>query len=181
MGRLKDISGQRFNRLFVLGRAENRGKKVYWTCQCDCGKTVETVHYSLRRGTSGSCGCLQREVAARNGHARADKETPKRSLYAKYKQNAQRKNLVFELTFELFCWLTTLPCCYCGGDSSSREPHAVYPLIYTGIDRWNNDLGYTEDNSVPCCKVCNFLKVKLSGEDFIAQCKKIATYRGSCE
>lgn len=60
--RIKDMTGQRFGKLFVTGRAEDRygpsGKKVLmWQCNCDCGKQSVVRGRSLRSGASRSCGC----------------------------------------------------------------------------------------------------------------------------
>lgn len=62
-----DMSGRRFGRLLVIGRAANSGRGVRWECQCDCGQRKVVPGDSLRCGKSKSCGCLQRETtAARN-------------------------------------------------------------------------------------------------------------------
>ena len=62
MNGFEDLTGHRFGRLLVLGRAPST-KRVKWNCQCDCGNktTVETC--SLKSGTTKSCGCLRREMA----------------------------------------------------------------------------------------------------------------------
>lgn len=59
-----DLTGQRFGRLVVLAFVRRDPKHSYWQCHCDCG--VETVcsANNLRRGNSGSCGCLSRELSA---------------------------------------------------------------------------------------------------------------------
>ncbi len=66
MGRLNDLTGQRFGRLTVIKRAENRisqaGKpEICWKCVCECGNTVVVRGGSLRSGRTLSCGCLQKE------------------------------------------------------------------------------------------------------------------------
>ena len=64
MGKIIDISGQRFGRLIaleVIGR-DNRGEKI-WHCLCDCGKTKNVLSSNLRKGLTQSCGCLQKERA----------------------------------------------------------------------------------------------------------------------
>ena len=64
MPRLKDLTGQKFNRLLVLHRDEQTNRKgVYWICQCDCGnlKIVSSSH--LISGHTKSCGCYQSELA----------------------------------------------------------------------------------------------------------------------
>ena len=65
MGREKlgNLTGQRFGRLLVLERAENKGIAVRWKCQCDCGNTAVVHRSSLINGGAKSCGCLQRESA----------------------------------------------------------------------------------------------------------------------
>lgn len=64
----KDMTGKRFGRLIVLRRDMTRlyGKfktKVYYVCQCDCGKTVSVTQGSLKDGTTKSCGCYRSEKA----------------------------------------------------------------------------------------------------------------------
>lgn len=63
MGKFIDLTGQTFNRWTVIKRAENRGKEVYWQCQCECGNIKDVKSYHLRHGASKSCGCLQKEIA----------------------------------------------------------------------------------------------------------------------
>jgi len=60
--RLIDLSGQRFGRLTVIGRADQRmyRQHIAWNCQCDCGDTITTISGSLRRGAVKSCGCIRR-------------------------------------------------------------------------------------------------------------------------
>jgi 5-methylcytosine-specific restriction endonuclease McrA len=33
-----------------------------------------------------------------------------------------------------------------------------FTFLYSGIDRKDNEKGYTEENCVPCCKRCNGIK-----------------------
>ena len=69
MGKLIDLTGQRFGRLTVIERAEDyvspKGKRhPRWLCHCDCGNTVSVYGEFLRDGRIKSCGCLMREIAA---------------------------------------------------------------------------------------------------------------------
>lgn len=66
MGKFIDLTGQRFGRLAVLSRAEDRVNKqgkpiVMWHCKCDCGNECNVEGYSLRSGKTVSCGCYGRE------------------------------------------------------------------------------------------------------------------------
>lgn len=53
-----------------------------------------------------------------------------------------------------------------------RVPKGAF-YIYNGIDRMDNDTGYTEANCIPCCGRCNWMKSTYSGEDFINHIRKI--------
>lgn len=67
MGKVRDLTGQKFNRLLVIRRAAdkiqpNGDKRVMWECLCDCGKTVNVASYALTSGNTKSCGCLNLEA-----------------------------------------------------------------------------------------------------------------------
>jgi len=53
-----DLTGQRFERLVVIGEAPHEvGKHARWRCKCDCGNVIELRCTSLTSGTTKSCGC----------------------------------------------------------------------------------------------------------------------------
>lgn len=62
MGKDIDLTGQRFGRWTVVGRAEDKGGKNYWHCKCDCGNEKDVYVSSLIKEKSKSCGCLSREM-----------------------------------------------------------------------------------------------------------------------
>lgn len=62
--KVKDLSGQKFGKLTVSHRIEDRvspsGKhRIMWHCKCDCGGEIDVVSQSLKGGHTRSCGCLQ--------------------------------------------------------------------------------------------------------------------------
>lgn len=59
--KLVDLTGQKFGRLTVVERIENRGHYVWWKCLCDCGNFKDVSSGNLRNGTTKSCGCLKEE------------------------------------------------------------------------------------------------------------------------
>lgn len=64
MGKFIDITGQKFNRLTVVSRAENnKYKNATWNCICDCGNTLIVISRDLRGSHTKSCGCIQKEKA----------------------------------------------------------------------------------------------------------------------
>lgn len=70
MGKFQDLTGQRFGRLTVIERAENRVQPnghccTQWLCKCDCGKEVVVSALNLKRGHTRSCGCLVKSHGVR--------------------------------------------------------------------------------------------------------------------
>lgn len=63
MGKVKDLTGQRFGRLTVIEFAGTKNGNAYWKCQCDCGAICTANGVHLRRGYTQSCGCFHREKA----------------------------------------------------------------------------------------------------------------------
>jgi hypothetical protein len=65
-----DLTGKKFNRWFVIKRAETPLKGVYWLCRCECGKEKIVVAATLKSGVSKSCGCYLRDfiIATKTTH-----------------------------------------------------------------------------------------------------------------
>ncbi len=68
---MKDYKGKKFGRLTVIEfdkRIKNVSKNgknyygYYWLCKCDCGKETSVLLGNLIRGTTKSCGCLDKEL-----------------------------------------------------------------------------------------------------------------------
>lgn len=62
----RDLVGQKFGRLTVLEYLYSDNNGPLWKCQCSCDNhTIISVYgKNLLRGTTKSCGCLQRERAS---------------------------------------------------------------------------------------------------------------------
>lgn len=58
MGFRKDITGNRYGKLTVVGYAYSQKNRSFWNCQCDCGGAITTSMDNLRQGKTKSCGCL---------------------------------------------------------------------------------------------------------------------------
>ena len=57
---IKDLSGQRFGRLTVVGDSgERQFGSVIWECKCACGKIIKYNTQTLQKGKAVSCGCLK--------------------------------------------------------------------------------------------------------------------------
>ena len=66
MSKVIELTGQQFGRLLVIERYGSKDGKATWKCRCECGKEVVVVGRDLRKGLTRSCGCLQKELFAKN-------------------------------------------------------------------------------------------------------------------
>lgn len=58
MVQLRDLVGQKFEKLLVIRRAAfNIGGRVSWECICDCGNTTTVPANNLTSGNTKTCGC----------------------------------------------------------------------------------------------------------------------------
>lgn len=85
---------------------------------------------------------------------------------AKLRSGAVSRGISIEISGEKHMELIQLDCVYCGSPKPSDG--------FNGIDREDNDIGYTHENSKPCCWNCNRMKGTLTREEFLAQCRKVA-------
>ena len=69
MPRKLNLRGQTFNSLKVVEESPQRDRRggVMWICECECGNTTLASSADLRSGHKKSCGCLQKEAAAKTG------------------------------------------------------------------------------------------------------------------
>lgn len=174
-----DLTGQKFNNLTLtthLGK-DNSSNNIY-NCICDCGKTIVAQGSDVKTGKIKSCGCLKFKKA-QDSVLENPKLNIQKQLYRDYKYKAENyRELSFDLSFEKFKELIELPCTYCGQEgvafhNSTRKITIDYIYRYNGIDRVDNDKGYTLDNSVPCCKFCNQMKHTLTSDSFKDHITKI--------
>lgn len=62
MGAFCDLTGSKFGRLTVVRRGPNNNqRKPRWECSCECGGAALATSSNLKKWSSQSCGCLQRE------------------------------------------------------------------------------------------------------------------------
>ena len=178
MGSLVDLTGKKFGRLTVIKRSySNREKRrAKWLCKCDCGKEKIIRGYSLRSGHTRSCGCLQKDTVANIGK----KGLPfglanMREIMRGYKKQAKERGLEFSLTQKQFEEITQKDCYYCGAKPNNiwKNTKCNGNFIYNGIDRIDSNKGYTIDNIVSCCKICNYAKRNLTLEEFQSWIERI--------
>jgi hypothetical protein len=81
--------------------------------------------------------------------------------------NAKERNHNWDLMNEEAIAFFKQNCYYCGKESSTNKD-------MNGIDRVDNKQGYSLENCVTCCGMCNYMKGTFIKEEFIQKCIKIA-------
>jgi len=108
-----------------------------------------SVHPDSTADLNGICrGCqksYQRKRRDRYGYSLKDK-------YSSARTTARLRDIAFTLTLSEFEAITSQPCVYAVQSQDG---------IRSGIDRKDNDVGYTIENSVPCCYRHNRIKSNL--------------------
>lgn len=171
---IKNLIGLRFGRLLVIsdsGRRNNH-REVIWSCRCNCGEVVDKTSSTLSAGKSKSCGCSRFGPKLKLQRKRID-DVPQRRAFSAYRRAAQIREYSFDLSLEEFKRICSLNCHYCGSPPSMNKKTKYDSLLMNGIDRFDNTKGYFAENCVPCCSLCNRMKLNLSVKDFIEHIEKV--------
>jgi len=91
------------------------------------------------------------------------------STYSEYKSRAIHKGINFDLSEDSFYSVRIKNCYLCGKEKTKTN--------INGIDRYQNDLGYTEENIRSCCCNCNYMKKNYVYDSFIKKLKMIYDYQ----
>lgn len=170
---MDDILGQKYGMLTVVSFSHKEANYrnrfgTYYNCICDCGNKCIMPRVFITSGyksnLSKNCGCKPRKNRLGLNKTTAAFNT----LIYTYRRNAELRNLTFELSYEKCMELFSSKCHYCNLEPYNLLKHGnVSQTKYNGIDRVANSIGYTPENVVPCCKICNLLKSNHDKEFFL--------------
>lgn len=161
--------GKRFGKLIAIEMLpEAIHGSLIFKCLCDCGhyRNVSKSNLDSKKNPQTSCGCGR---FADTNHGLI------KTLYIKYKHEAKNRSLDFSLDEQTFERLIFSNCYYCTQEPSKimKYRQTEVNLIYNGIDRVDNSMGYSTANSVSCCTDCNLMKRTLSKQAFLKKIKDI--------
>jgi len=151
-----DLNGKRFGKLVVVERLPNdKFGFARWKCKCDCGKEKDIAGQSLRKKVSTSCGCLRKEF---------HRNPPFQTIYTIMTRAAKRTGRECTLSFKDYLEFTKINNCHYCKERIEWTPYRRRDQkSYMGysLDRKDNSLGYTKENCVVCCPICNHIKGKM--------------------
>ncbi len=175
---IENLIGNEYSHLTVekFSHSSSNGD-TYWWCRCVCGNLKSVRRDKLLNGTIKSCGCLRKQLGKEwaNGNRRDAGLAAANAIYVTYRSSARKRGYCFELTFAQFYELSQQDCYYCGDPPANVNKQTRYngQYIYNGIDRYDNKHGYTLTNSVPCCGMCNQMKMDYTFDKFIKKINQI--------
>lgn len=146
----KDLTGQRFGRLTVLGPAYSRNGIWYWNCKCDCGKCAVVEGRSLISGHTKSCGCLVPDRTRERSTTHGGKHNRLYRIWANMKDRCYRKK---SQNFKYYGGRGIKMCDSWHYDFGAFREWALAngydenaPFGQCTIDRIDNDGDYTPEN-----------------------------------
>lgn len=182
--------GDKFGDWTIAGPSESKqvgaARKIVFLCQCSCGKTQQVQKQNLRSGATKRCyDCRLKNLSPPAPRRIPDGQVNINGCFGGYERGAARRGIPFLLTLEEFLDFSQKFCHYCG-----EPPSNIYDLknpktgqsrggkafIYNGLDRVDNRVGYSVDNCVSCCAMCNKAKGSLSYYDFLALVGRVYRY-----
>lgn len=145
---------------------------------CDCGNEF-SIRLSSKVKTPGyfKCRSCYNSVFAPN--------PGERYAFKRVAKDARARGLKFNITLDFFSEKCHEPCHYCGGTdrnsisirSKRADRYIVRNFRYNGLDRKDNDKGYTEENCVPACIICNRAKREMPYNEFIVWINSLVGFR----
>lgn len=96
-------------------------------------------------------------------------------LYSlKYEARSRRVEWGVDLTDEMCYKMITGRCTYCNIAPDEKDLQSLH-----GIDRIDNTIGYTVENTTGCCGTCNNMKLTYSRDLFVIKCNQVSKHNGS--
>lgn len=154
---------------YFCNHYNQKKSRPYFKCECFCGEIFIVRSENIKNETTRSCGCYTSKLMS-NKKLLPNNKGAINKFYNNYKQTSLRKKLNFDLSLDEFLLFINDNCHYCGAEPILRKfmgSNKKYKsLKCNGIDRIDNNKGYSLKNCIPCCSFCNAAKSDFSLEEF---------------
>ena len=180
--RCVNLNGKIFGFLTVIEMCNDQhtSDNIYWICRCECGIEKSIRSSDLLLGLTKSCGCKKNFLHSKSA-VKPLKQTATNTLYSHYRTAARNRKINFSLSNDDFAILIQSNCYYCGVGPIGKYKRATIQgdefFPYNGIDRIDSNIGYTIENCVACCKICNIAKSDYSLEEFKEWINRLTKYQ----
>jgi hypothetical protein len=96
----------------------------------------------------------------------SSRDSARRQFFRIYVNRARHDSREWLLSEAEFYELIEEDCAYCGSPPSQIRRMSTGTCVTNGVDRVDSTLGYTADNCVSCCWMCNRAKLDDDIEEF---------------
>ena len=179
--------GYKVGKLTVISKTgkTNSSGNPYWNCRCDCGKFKILNASRLYKKEQHSCGCSDLYKRGSDSPMWTGYAEIHGNYWAKIKQSAEIRNLQLLITKE-YIWELFLKQerkCALSGIFIQFENSKNKQKRTASLDRIDSSKGYVEGNVQWVHKKFQAMKMALSQNEFINNCKEVAEYQKcqSCE
>lgn len=141
-----DLVGNRYGRLKVIKRSEQKESKSSWLCECSCGEVTIVQGTHLNSGATRSCGCLQIELSSgKNNHNYNPNKTDEERLKKRYVLGKQPMTKFRDGVYER----DEYTCQTCGKVGGKLNAHH--------LDGWNwaTNKRFDISNGITLCEKCH--------------------------
>jgi hypothetical protein len=167
---IDNVLGKKINIYEVLEFSYNKKNSNFYECKCLNCDSISVVKINLIKTNKSCKNCRQYG-------SEPTEQSQIKYKFDQYKRGAKERNLIFELSEKDFKKITIKNCFYCNGEPKPRKYYNSKNLNKTislnGIDRIDSNFGYILKNCIPCCEMCNKMKMAYKQSDFLEQIKKI--------
>jgi len=176
---MNDLTGKIVGQWYIVKFSHTRERKScgkkrrrrYWQVECTNCKSRRTIESTnLLPPAGGKCQSCWGYDKGFSGL---------KELYDTYVRNAANYDRPFLLSIEEMKDITSMACHYCGSPPTlikkTKAKSCWGHYCYNGIDRRDNEIGYTKENCLPCCKICNRAKNNMTYKDFVDYINSIKT------
>jgi hypothetical protein len=169
--------GQKFGKYTVVNGEVVLKRESQILCLCDCGTENYVSCWTLKNGKSKGCLKCNNPRPGEKNPLWGGYENISGKYYGRIKRNAEKRNIVFDLSIEYLnqvlveqnfkCKLSQVPIYFSHSKKDNYEATA-------SVDRINSNLGYIIGNIQWIHKDVNLMKNHFNQEYFIELCKKIS-------
>jgi hypothetical protein len=103
-----------------------------------------------------------------------------------YRRRARVAGIEFALGREQCYEFFKAPCAYCGTHDNNKSRYPSYTVMgkqiqssINGVDRVDNQVGYTPENCISCCSLCNKFKYKTTKDTLLYKALAILNHLGA--
>ncbi len=176
------LIGSKYKNLTVLKDLGYINGNNHYSCLCTCGEIIELRISRILHQKSTHKGCKGIMNKIHFNLKYSPQESSFRAKASNYKAIAKQRKISFDLNIDDTILLLKQNCFYCDKEPNNtynavernRNPQKQYNFYkideynikYSGIDRLDNNFGYSLNNVVSCCKECNTAKLDRTQIEF---------------